>query len=135
MPILNIRDMGTVGVNSDIAPWELPPSALSEGVNFRMSNGKIQSAGGIDIVGGVVGDDIGHITNTRNWDTDSRWIALGRNGIYLLDAGTWKDISGSISISNLDESLWSTCRIGRVTFINHPDLYQPTTTSRTCLAL
>ena len=123
MPILNIRDMGMAGVNSDTAPWELPPAALNAGINFRMSNGKIQSAGGVDLVGPSVGDDIGHITGTRNWDTQSRWIAMGRNGIYLLDAGVWTDISGGIAISSLDESLWSSCQIGRVTFMNHPDLY------------
>ena len=123
MPILNIRDMGLAGVNSDTAPWELPPAALNAGINFRMSNGKIQSAGGVDLVGPSVGDEIGHITGTRNWDTQSRWIAMGRNGIYLLDGGAWSDISGGIAISNLDESLWSSCQIGRVTFMNHPDLY------------
>ena len=48
---------------------------------------------------------------------------MGRNGIYLLDGGAWTDISGGVPISNLDESLWSSCQIGRVTFMNHPDLY------------
>lgn len=121
MPILNIREMGMVGVNSDIAPWELPPAALSAGVNFRMSNGKIQSAGGIDIVGPSSAADIGHITGTRNWENDSRWLAMTGDDILLLDAGNWVSIAGSASFSGLDESLWSTCQIGRVTFLNHPD--------------
>ena len=104
-------------------PMGVATRGTDRGINFRMSNGKIQSAGGVDLVGPSVGDEIGHITGTRNWDTQSRWIAMGRNGIYLLDGGTWTDISGGISISNLDESLWSSCQIGRVTFMNHPDLY------------
>ena len=59
MPILNIRDMGTVGVNTDVAPWELPPAALSYGFNFRMSAGKIQSAGGVAPVGPDFNDKVG----------------------------------------------------------------------------
>jgi hypothetical protein len=123
MPILNIRDMGLAGVNSDIAPWELPPAALNAGINFRMSNGKIQSAGGIDIISPNRNDQIGHITNTRSYDGSSRWLAMGRSGIYLLDAGKWTDLSAGTSFVNVDESLWSSCQIGNVTFMNHPDVF------------
>ena len=120
MPILNIRDMGTVGVNSDIAPWELPPSALNAGINFRMSNGKIQSAGGVDLVGPTANDEIGHIVNTRSYAGESRWLVMGRDSIKLLDKGKWTNLSAGTGFLNLDESLWSSCQIGNVTFMNHP---------------
>lgn len=123
MPILNIRDLGTVGVNTDIAPWELPPSALSAGINFRMSSGKIQSAGGIVPIGPDTGDEMGHITPTKNFDLQSKWIVMGKSSIKLFNAGAYTVISNNLSFSGLDETKWSSCRIGRVTFMNHPDIH------------
>lgn len=123
MPILNIRDMGMVGVNSDIAPWELPPAALSAGVNFRMSNGKIQSAGGIDPVGADVSDEVGHIASTRPYSGEPSWIACGENDIQYYDNGNWVSKKGSLSFADLDLSLWSSCSIGNVVFLNHPDFF------------
>ena len=47
MPILNVREIGQAGIISDIAPWDLPPSALTDGMNFRVAAGKIQTVGGL----------------------------------------------------------------------------------------
>ena len=47
MPILNIREMGSIGVVSDVAPWDLPPAAFSDGMNFRLASGKAITSGGI----------------------------------------------------------------------------------------
>jgi hypothetical protein len=123
MPILNIRDMGTVGVNSDVAPWELPPSALSYGYNFRMSSGKIQSAGGVSPVGDPIGDVIGHLTPTKDYNQNASWLACGANDIFMWYQDKWVSIKGGVSFNNLDPVLWSSCSIGNVTFLNHPDYF------------
>ena len=123
MPILNIRDMGAVGVNTDIAPWELPPAALSYGFNFRMSSGKIQSAGGVVPVGPDLGDEVGHIAPSRDYNQNATWVALGSNDIQVLVNDAWVSILGSLSFNNLDPTLWSSCSIGNVFFASHPDFY------------
>lgn len=43
MPVtmLPVRGLGSVGVISDLNPYDLPPNALSAGVNIRFENGKI----------------------------------------------------------------------------------------------
>lgn len=41
MPNLPVRNMGGAGIVSDIHPYDLPPNALSAGVNIRFENGKI----------------------------------------------------------------------------------------------
>ena len=46
MPVLNIRNIGSEGVNSDIEPWDLPPASLTDGINYRLSANKVQSVGG-----------------------------------------------------------------------------------------
>lgn len=123
MPILNIRDMGSIGVNSDIAPWELPPAALSSGINFRMSSGKIQSTSGSDLVTPALGDEIGHLAPSSDFYGNAKWIAMCANSIQVWSDGAWIDITQGLSLSNLEPSLWSSCRIGAVTFMNHPDYY------------
>ena len=123
MPILNIRDMGTVGVNSDVAPWELPPQALSAGVNFRMSSGKIQSAGGIDLVGQSTKDDIGHIAASRDFNANAKWVVAGADDIQVWSEGQFVSIKGTLTFADLQPELWSSCRIGAVTFLNHPDYF------------
>jgi hypothetical protein len=123
MPILNIRDMGTVGVNSDIAPWELPPPALSYGYNFRMSSGKIQSAGGVSPVGDPISDTIGHLAPTRDYNQNASWLACGKNDVFMWHQDAWVSIKGSVALNNLDPVLWSSCSIGNVTYLNHPDYY------------
>jgi len=123
LPILNIRDMGLAGVNSDIAPWELPPAAIDEGLNFRMSNGKIQSAGGIETVVESLGERVGHVTPTRPYKGEPSWIACGESSIFYYTGSGWRSMQGGVSFSGLDPELWSSCSIGNVTFLNHPKLY------------
>ena len=115
--------MGSVGVNSDVAPWELPPQALSAGVNFRMSSGKIQSAGGIDLVANSAGDQIGHIAPSRDFNANAKWIIAGGDDIQVWTEGRFVSIKGSLTFSNLQPELWSSCRIGAVTFLSHPDYF------------
>lgn len=127
MPILNIRDMG-VGVITDIAPWDLPPSALSYGINYRMSNGKIQTAGGIQPASPPCGDQLGHITQSTDYSNASTWVVCGANSIKTFDGLEFRDASVAFRSANpkfsgLDPTLWSTCQIGEVLFLNHPDLY------------
>jgi hypothetical protein len=122
MPILNLREMGSVGVVSDIAPWDLPPNALSDGMNFRLQAGKIQSAGGIDPVSPDSTDRLGHIAQSTDAAGNSSWVVCGQSSISLLRANGFDYLAGE-DVSNSDATKWSTCQIGSVMFLNHPDLY------------
>ena len=128
MPILNIREMGSVGVVTDVAPWDLPPSALSYGINFRLSNGKVQMAGGIVPVSPPSGDELGHITQMKDYSQNSTWVVCGGGSIKTFDGVDFFDVSQAFKSVNpkmtrLNPALWSSCKIGQVLFLNHPDLY------------
>jgi hypothetical protein len=122
MPILNLREMGSAGVVSDVAPWDLPPNFLSDGVNFRMQAGKIQSAGGIDPVSQESTDRLGHIFQSTDALGDSSWLVCGQRSISLLRDNGFDFLAGE-DVANSDSTKWSTCQIGSVVFLNHPDLY------------
>ena len=128
MPILNVRNIGSVGVVSDIAPWDLPPEALSDGINFRLSANKLQSVGGTKPTAPPIGDQLGHINQSKDFSSNSTWVVCGESDIYLYDGTAYTPIAGSLSrsdsrFSNLDSTLWSTAKIGQVIFFNHPQLY------------
>jgi hypothetical protein len=44
LPNLPVRNLGGTGIVSDLNPFDLPPNALSAGVNVRFENGKITGA-------------------------------------------------------------------------------------------
>ena len=47
--LANVRDIGSVGVISDVAAWDLPPNALTDGRNSR-GLGKVSASGGSELV-------------------------------------------------------------------------------------
>ena len=126
MPILNIREMGSIGVVSDIAPWDLPPAAFSEGINFRLVSGKVQTAGGIEAISSLAGMDVGHITQSTDLLGNSTWLVCGEDAILLFDGNKFVPLTGSSArqIKNrtvVDASKWTSANIGNVTFFNSPD--------------
>ena len=44
MPTLPIRDLGAIGVLSDVSPYNLPLNAFSTGINVRFDEGKVSRA-------------------------------------------------------------------------------------------
>ena len=44
MAILPVRDLGSVGVITDIAPYNIPLSGFSTGINVRFDEGKVRRA-------------------------------------------------------------------------------------------
>lgn len=126
MPILNIREMGSIGVVSDVAPWDLPPAAFSDGMNFRLVSGKVQTAGGIEAVSAIAGRDIGHITQSTDLRGNSSWLVCGEDAILLFNGTDFLRLSGEAArlireSVKVDFSKWTTANVGNVTFFNNPE--------------
>ena len=120
MPIFNARDLGSMGVVSDIAPWDLPPNALSDGRNFRVSSGKILASGGSKRISqSGAGTELGHIDQAIRFNGETQWVVCGADGIYVFDGVNFSNV---YSTSDVNPDLWTTCKIGRVIFFNHPDV-------------
>ena len=101
MPILNIRDLGTVGVNTDVAPWELPPARVERWDQLPDVLRQVQSAGGLVSVADA-GDEMGHITPTKNFDL-VKWIVMGKDSIKV-SMSTHHRYQQSMVFSGLDET-------------------------------
>ena len=127
MPILNIREMGSIGVVSDVAPWDLPPPAFSDGMNFRLVSGKAQTTGGLESVSINAGQDIGHIAQSTDLKGNSSWLVCGERSILMFNGNDFYTLTGLAAerlknTVNVDPSAWSSAKIGNVSFFNNPEL-------------
>jgi hypothetical protein len=123
MPVLNVREMGNMGVISDIAPWDLPASALTDGMNFRASNGKIITCGGLkDSSGGAMGHVWGLIDQSTDFDQNSLWVLMGNDAVKVFDGTSTRDIDANLTFPGplTKPERWSSCHIGAMTVMNHP---------------
>jgi len=152
MPVLNVREIGQIGVVSDIAPWDLPPSALTDGMNFRATSGKIQTTGGLknaqyawfpdrngEIAPPSSQDQLGHLSQQTDLEGNSSWVVYGEKSVRqwdgsqvrsLLDnVGDADDASMTDTVEKVfdpplrDPARWSSCKVGAQTFMNHPDSF------------
>jgi hypothetical protein len=120
--LINVRGIGATGVISDVAAWDLPPNALTDGRNFRVMAGKIQSSGGSKMVNvnGSASGDIGHILQSSDFEGNSSWIVCTDS---TLESYTEQKFHTVLDIGReVDEHAWTSCQIGQVTFINNPSL-------------
>ena len=98
MPVLNVREIGNMGVISDIAPWDLPASALTDGMNFRASNGKIITCGGVkDSSGGPMGHVWGLVDQSTDFDQNSLWVLMGNDAVKVFDGTSTRDIDANLT--------------------------------------
>ena len=117
--LINVRGIGEVGVISDVAPWDLPPNALTDGRNFRVVSGKIQASGGSQIVNtaGSASGDIGHIMQSNDFEGNSTWLVCTDSTIESYFDQKFHTVLRLDS--EVDEHAWTSCQIGQVTFINN----------------
>ena len=121
---ISFDSIGNKGLNSDIAPWSLPPEFITSGQNFRIYAGTIRAAGGsADWAIAPTLFNPGHIqavgATTGDW-----WVVLGRDKVYAFDGNIgWNDISSTEGYEGLgvdDELKWTSCMLAQIPVYNNP---------------
>ena len=118
--LVKIRDMGANGINSDLAPWDLPPNTLTDGRNFRVMAGKVQASGGSQLLLKGARGHIGHVDQTTDFEGTNQWILCHSKGVDTLYNREFIGIYDATQ--DVDPYQWTTCQIGQVTFLNHPSI-------------
>ena len=121
MAILPIRDLGSVGVVTDISPYNLPINAFNVGINIRADEGKISRAP----IFRTIKDSLGFsprfaygVVPSVGFDTIV--IASDSWDIKEYASGTVTDVSGSITGTSSPRSYTGTS-LADVVYINRPD--------------
>ena len=121
MPTLPIRDLGAIGVISDVSPYNIPINAFSTGINVRFDEGKVSRAP----IFRKVKDSLGFtprfamgITQTSGYD---KVVMVADDwAIKEYASGTVTDRSGSITGSSDPRPFTGTTLAG-LTYINRAD--------------
>ena len=121
MPILPIRDLGSSGVITDTAPYNIPLNAFSMGVNVRFDEGKVRRAP----VFRNVKDTLGFtprfafgVSPATGYDS----VLMVSNDFAIKEyaSGTVSDRSGSISGSD-DPRPFTGTQLADVVYLNRED--------------
>lgn len=121
--LLPLSNIGAMGLNSDVQPWELPPEFISFGKNFRIDAGAIEASGGY-AAWSTVGTNFypGYIEHV-GIATDDYWLVAGRTQVNVFDGNTWFDVSSAGGYTGLgvdDEKLWTGGMLGAIPILNNP---------------
>lgn len=122
--VASISNIGSKGLNTDIAEWDLPAEYITHGSNFRVFSGSIVSS-----------------LPPSEWSTapalfnpgflmwvqsiNSLWLIAGRNKVYAFDGSAWYDISSGLypGLSADHEINWTGCMMGNIALVNNPQHY------------
>jgi len=126
MKKLKVNNIGLKGINTDIAPWDLPPEFITYGKNFRVYANYVSSAGGAELWDTAPESfNPGYIMHVGDISGDY-WLVMGRNKAYAFDGNVFTDVSSAGGYPGLvagSELLWSGCMLGRIPIVNNPQHY------------
>jgi len=122
MALIPVDNLGQVGIVKDIAPFQLPPNAWSDGNNIRVEHGAIIKSPGYSSVIATCPIAPYYITQLKAGGA-AYWIVGGLAKIYVHNGTTWTDItrtSGDYS-TTADENWMSTVIGGVLVMTNNVD--------------
>lgn len=138
---LVINELGLKGLNTDLAPYELPADYITFGVNFRVSGNELTTVAASYIWASPPAPfNAGHVMSVESYG--SFWIVPGRAAVWIYDGAGWFDISNPAGYAGLqpdDELKWTSCMLGSIPLINnyqsYPEYWSPQSTSQAMTSL
>ena len=114
---ITITELSSKGLNTDVAPWDLPGEYITNGLNFRTSSGSVRTCG----AGGEWGrmDHPISLLMPVGAGSDDMTLLAGTLGAYSFD-GLSKSVLLDLSATPVDQNGWSGCMRGGIPVINHP---------------
>lgn len=111
-----IKDIGTIGINKDVQPHELPLSALSDGINIRCRNGAVyKTPGEISIFNTPTITP--YFVQLYQTSTDKFVVYAGTSSVFA-DNGTRTDITGP-TLTGSSEDRWTGGVLNGVLVLNN----------------
>lgn len=104
MAVMKMRNLGSVGVISDIPAYELPPHAWSDALNVRFQGTKISSIGGNYPVlkKGMPADTVPISITGYSYDTQgigTSWVYGTKNSLYKAELSKHDNISKRLDLT------------------------------------
>jgi hypothetical protein len=128
MPIAKLRNLGAIGVVTDVDPFDLPPGAFSLGVNVRFAEGKVSRGPVFRSAGAVTNTDTRHLISYEDVSgngivvlahldgTLTEWASAG-----LTSPPTETDVTEAAWAASDSEATYTSTEVNDVIYINRPD--------------
>ena len=143
--MLNLQTLklaGNAGINFDLEPCDLDPNFFTNGNDFRLRNGKIQSFNTGDVLSVCPTPFHGAKILFVNAAPSYFFLVAGLTAVFCFDGTNWTDISstdGYVDLSDPDQFKWTTCLLGNIPVINnvnhYPEYWSPQAASQILLPL
>lgn len=133
MPTLPLNEFAKAGLNSDLAPWELPQQFATHMNNIRIQDDKLSPLGGQELVATLPASfDPGFLMYV-NSPTGRFWIIPGDGEVYVYDFATFTDISNTAGYPGDTSDFWQGAMLGGIPVINNknhfPEYWAPQSVS------
>jgi hypothetical protein len=121
---LRIPDFAKAGLNSDLMPWDLPGSFLTDIKNVRISRNKLSPFGGFSKWTDLPVDfDPGYLMHVGSVSGEY-WLIAGQDKVLSWDAATISDVSNPLGYpGSLNQDDWSGCMLSNIPILNNPGWY------------
>lgn len=122
MPILPIRNLGQIGVVSDLNSYDLPPNGVSKVNNARFDDGKIKRS---NVFRSVLATSAPTPVFTFTQEIANGFDKIGiadRNGkVWFLQSGTEDEVTESTWVSTNSDEPWTFTYLQGVGYLNRVD--------------
>lgn len=129
MKFKSITGVGFKGINTDLAPWELPFEFITGGRNFRTDGNRIVSTGAHQTMATPSVDPNGGHLRFVHGNSGDFWLILGSGAsthkCQSWDGSAFNDISsaaGAYAGITVPED-WTSVMLGKIPVVNHPQHY------------
>lgn len=117
-----VRNLGQVGVITDLDPYDLPPNALSFAKNVRFKNNKIQAGPCFKTALALSNAEPRYITSVlSNADVNETFIGFLNGTVYSFANGAASAVSVVGYTPSNAEGIWSSCLLGDLVYVNRSD--------------
>ncbi len=128
--MLRLNNLGTVSINYDLEPCDLPPNVMTEGRNFVLRNNVVWSFNTSNAVeGGDSAMTAGHVCYVVGLSTGLHMMVVMGVGngtttpnAQVYDGTIWHDITENIALS-VDERKWCSCKLGNIPIFSNAETY------------
>jgi hypothetical protein len=123
MPVIQLRELGSVGIIKDVQPAGVPQNAWTDGINVRFNGHKVERAAAFrTFVGTITPATPIFIWGLYNQGGFDSLLYAGLDGRIFKYAGTETNISEPGHVNNNDTRPYTGCILSSCVYFNRPDI-------------
>lgn len=126
MKLARATELGNNSPISDLEQSHLDLNQWTNGTNYVLRDGKIQTFNGESLVSTATATNIAGYVDFVSTPSGNYYIVAGRTGVQVTDGTTWTNINnvaGYASLGVNDELKWTGCRLGSIPVLNNPQSF------------